>query len=93
MRAIDVLLAVTDVHHLFCHQLGSWVLEGSLAFVDSHNDNLDLNNSHVTRNFAISTPPSGAFRFVRLRQTGRNHKGNNYLAFCALKLFGALSRE
>ena len=62
-----------------CHPK-SWVLEvsndgseGSWAVVDSRENNNDLNDSEMALNFAISAPPSGAFRFVRLRQTGKNH--------------------
>ena len=33
------------------------------------------------------------FRFVRPRQTGKNHKGTNFLVIFALHLFGALYRE
>ena len=78
----------------------SWVLEvsndgseGSWAVVDSRDDNNDLNDKHVTRNFALGTPQGGSFRFVRLRQTGKNHYGNDHLIISALELFGVLSRE
>ena len=78
--------------------LKSWVLEvsndeseGSWAVVDSREDNEDLNDQYVTRNFSLGSPPSGAFRFVRLRQTEKNHKGKDVLAICALELFGTLS--
>ena len=63
----------------------SWVLEvsndgseGSWKVVDRRENNSDLfsRNCPVTCNFEISAPPSGAFRFVRLRQTGKNHTGN-----------------
>ena len=77
----------------------SWVLEvsndgseGSWKVVDSRENNEDLNSSHVTRNFAVSAPPCGEFRFVRLRHTGKNHFGNNDLVICSLEIFGALSR-
>ena len=80
------------------HHPKSWVLEvsndgseGSWAVVDSRESNFDLDGKFVTRNFAVSAPPSGAFRFVRLRHTGKNHRGDDYLAICALELFGALS--
>ena len=80
------------------HHPKSWVLEvsndgseGSWKAVDSREDNNDLNDEHVTRNFSLGTPPSGAFRFVRLRQTGENHWGSDILAICALELFGVLS--
>ena len=76
----------------------AWVLEvsndgseGSCKAVDSRQDNFDLNDKRVTRNFSLGTPPSGAFRFVRLRQTGKNHYGYDTLAICALELFGTLS--
>ena len=84
------------------HQLGpkSWVLEVSNAgsedswvVVDARQNNEDLNARRVTRNFAISAPPSEAFRFVRLRQTGRNHDGDDTLVITTLELFGALSNE
>ena len=82
----------------------SWVLEvsndgseGSWKAVDSREDNNDLNDKLVTCNFAISAPPSVAFRFVRLRQTGKNHcpdlEGSDVLAIGSLELFGALSSE
>ena len=78
----------------------SWVLEvsndgsdGSWAVVDSRENNKELNSKLVTRNFEISAPPSGPFRFVRLRLTGKNHFGDDYLVISALELFGALSRE
>ena len=76
----------------------SWVLEvsnngseGSWAVVDSRENNSDLNDKLVTRNFAVSAPPSGAFRFVRLRQTGKNHDRNDCLWICSLELFGTVS--
>ena len=77
----------------------SWVLEvsndgseDSWVVVDSRENNEDLNSSYVIRNFAISDPVSEAFRFVRLHQTGKNHKGNDYLYLSALELFGAISQ-
>ena len=76
----------------------SWVLEvsndgrqGSWEVVDSRENNEDLNDRHVIRDFAISAPPSGAFRLVRLRLTGKNHMETDRLVISALELFGALS--
>ena len=77
--------------------LKSWVLEvssdggTSWTAVDSRNDNFDLNDKLVTRNFAISAPLSGSFRFVRLRQTGKNHAGNDRLGLSRLEIFGKVS--
>ena len=80
------------------HHPKSWVLEvsndgseGSWAVVDSRENNSDLNDKSVTRNFALSAPRSRAFRFVRLRLTGKNHRGFDYLWICSL--FGAVSAE
>ena len=82
-----------------CHPK-SWVLEvsndgseGSWAVVDSRENNNDLNDWRVTRNFSLGTPQSGAFRFVRLRQTGKNHRNNNMLRLTSLDIFGQLSRS
>ena len=81
-----------------CESLRSWVLEasndgteGSWVVVDSRENNEDLKGEDVTHNFAISAPPSGSFRFVRLRQTGKNHNGANSLQLTSLELFGTLS--
>ena len=78
----------------------SWVLEvsndgseGSWEIVDRRDNNQDLNARLVIRNFAISAPPSEAFRFVRFRQTGKNHRGRDGLQISALELFGTLSSQ
>ena len=78
----------------------SWVIEvsndgsaGSWEVVDRRDDNEDLHGSRVTRNFAISAPTRGNFRFVRLRQTGKNHHGDDVLALSALEVFGTLSSQ
>ena len=75
----------------------SWVLEvsntgseGSWTVVDTRENNGDLNAIHVTRNFAVKAPQLGSFRFVRLRQTGKNAGGNDYLYLNSLELFGTL---
>ena len=77
------------------NHLKSWVLEvsndrseDSWAAIDSRKDNFDLNDSCAICNFAIRAPQSGSFRFVRLRQTGKNHAGNDYLAVARLEIFG-----
>ena len=80
-----------------CSQPRSWVLEisndgsdGSWDVVDRRDDNFLLNASRATRNFAISAPASGSFRFVRLRQTGKNHGGYDDLCLTSLEVFGTL---
>ena len=78
----------------------SWVLEvsnsgseGSWEVVDRRENNEDLKGNYVTHNFAISAPPRGAFRFVRVRQTGKNHDGHDRLYISSLELFGRLSSQ
>ena len=76
----------------------SWVLEvsndgsdESWQVVDRRTDNFDLKAKLVTHNFPISDPPCGSFRFVRLRQTGKNHGGSDSLFLSALEVFGTIS--
>ena len=72
----------------------SWVIEvsndGSLWTEIDRRDNNDLNDKSVTVNFKISDVPSASFRFFRLRQTEKNHRGNDYLFLSALEIFGTL---
>ena len=78
------------------YNIKSWVFEvsndgrdGTWQGVDSRNDNNDLKARSVTHNFPISQT-HGSFRFVRLRQTGKNHGGDDRLPLCALEVFGTL---
>ena len=75
--------------------LKSWVLEVSQngsdwTVVDSRNDNHDLDDSLVTRNFTISQSPKEAVQFIRLHQLA-NQNGNHQLCIAALEIFGTLS--
>jgi hypothetical protein len=70
----------------------SWVVESSLDFVnwteiDRKTDNSDFKDASVA-SFAVSN--SAESRFLRLTQTGKNHRGNNILIICALEFFGTL---
>ena len=74
----------------------SWVFEVSnngkeWKVIDRRDNNSDLKAVYVTRNFAISGRPSEAFRFVRLRQTGKNHSGRYDLVLTSIEVFGTLS--
>ena len=78
----------------------SWVFEGSndgsdgsWVVFDGRNNNEDLNAPHVTHNFAISDPPYGSFRFIRLRLTGKNHNGRDSLRLSSLEIFGTFSSQ
>ena len=76
----------------------SWVLEasndgteGSWLVVDRREDNNELHAPYVTHNFACASSASqGMFRFVRLRQTGKNHNGGDELYLTSLEVFGTL---
>ena len=77
-----------------CH-LKSWVFEASndgktWTTVDRRDNNYDLNDRHVTRNFGVSHGTSERFRFIRLRQTGQNHRGDFCVILTALEVFGVL---
>ena len=78
----------------------SWVIEvsndgteNSWTIIDRRDNNNDLNDSFATVNFKISRVPSDGFRFFRLRQTGKNHLGNEVLSISSLEIFGTLSEK
>ena len=80
------------------HHLKSWVFEASKdgaewTVIDRRDNNDELNDKHVIRNFRISPTPSESFRFIRLRQTGKNHKGKDFLTLTALEIFGFFSEK
>ena len=74
----------------------SWVLEvsndgKSWTEVDRREDSNDLHGTHVCKNFAISSVPSASVRFIRLRQTAKNHSGDYRTVIIALEIFGILA--
>lgn len=80
-----------------CH-LKSWVLEGSKdgeswTVLDQRENNSELNDKNVTRNFTISSNLGECFRFIRLRQTGKSHEGKNYIMISSFELFGSLFKD
>ena len=101
-RVAPTSYSIRTSGHVYAYHPRSWVLEVSNGgsedwdVVDSRQNNDDLNGPHLIRNFAISAPPSGAFRFVRLRQTGKSTSesgagGDDTLCIAGLELFGTLS--
>jgi hypothetical protein len=71
--------------------LKSWVVEGSVdglnwIELDRRPNNYDLNRPVVIRSFSVSK--STDCRFIRLQQTGPNHRNDNNLVFSYLELFG-----
>ena len=82
-----------------CH-LMSWVIEvskdgkeNSWREIDRRDNNSDLNALCVTVNFKISQVPDESFRFVRLKQTGPGHCGNNHADLSSLEIFGTLYEQ
>jgi hypothetical protein len=74
--------------------LKSWVIEGSLdgqrwTELDRKKNDGQLKGRNAYASFAMST--SAEVRMIRLRQTGKNHVGNNYLALSAFEVFGTIS--
>jgi hypothetical protein len=73
----------------------SWVVEGSLdgtnwTELDRQTDNEDFENVEKTASFRISKPVD--CRFIRLSQTGKNHKGTDCLGdLHVVEFFGTLS--
>jgi hypothetical protein len=75
------------------HHLKSWALETSedgskWTEVDKREDNYDLNGSNITKSFQLRRGEN--CRFVRLRQTGKNHCGFDIMMLSAFELFGTL---
>ena len=74
----------------------SWVLEGSQdgrgwEIIDCQENSDALNGKSVTRYFPIRSTGRTSFRFVRIRQTAKNHLGNDYLTFSHFEVFGTIS--
>jgi hypothetical protein len=74
--------------------LKSWVIDGSMdgsswTELARETNNCDLNGSLMIHSFSISK--SIECRFIRLRQTGKNHANNNVLIFYHFDVFGTLS--
>jgi hypothetical protein len=72
-----------------------WVVEGSKdgstwELLDSRNTE-ELNGDSIVKTFNCSSAKSSEFfRFVRLRQTGKNCQGDDYFVLGAVELFGTL---
>lgn len=84
-----------------CH-LKCWVIEGSNSgmdndwkILDSRKDVSELDDRDASATFSLE-PDLGkneCYRFLRLRQTGLNTAGNNYLSLSALEFFGSIVSE
>ena len=94
-RVIPTSYSVRSMGDNYGEHLKSWVIEvsndGSLwTEIDRRDNNYSLTNSYATVNFKIPKVPSEMFRFFRLRQTGKNHRGSYEINITALEIFGTL---
>mgnify|MGYP002472061583 FL=1 len=80
------------------HPMNS-VIEGSNSdndedwiVIDGRNGITDLNNRSVVCNFEIQRQGNEKdfYRYLRLRQTGKNAQGDYYLVFSSLEYFGSV---
>lgn len=81
-----------------CHHLKDFVIEGSNTggkdwkVLDSQNNATCLNGNGVFNTFKIKENLSSDeyYRFLRLRQTGKNFAGNDQLCLNSLEYFGSI---
>jgi len=72
----------------------SWVIEVSSdgaawSEIDRRENNQDLNDRLVTKVFTVARAVE--CRMIRMRQTGKDHNGNDRLSFSAFEVFGVLT--
>ena len=71
----------------------NWVIEGSedgnsWEILDEEKDCSYLNDQSVHHTFDIKNQSSKEFRFIRMRQTGKNWHNDDYLIFDSLEIYG-----
>jgi hypothetical protein len=74
--------------------LKHWAVEGSnnlkdWIVIDAKGDNSDLNDRNRCRTFKCEGS-HGLYRYIRLRQCGKNHRGNDFFFLGNVEFFGAL---
>ena len=74
-----------------------WVVEGSndgsnWREVDRRNTQ-DLNGKSIVKTYSCGSGKDESFRFIRLRQTGKNAGGNDFLMLSGIEFFGTLFRN
>lgn len=77
------------------HFLKSWAIEtsndnNSWNIIDEVQNNTDLKGNLLTHTFPIKKPPNQPIRYLRLRLTGPDWVGSNYLSMNSFELFGTL---
>lgn len=73
----------------------SWVIEGSndnkqWEIVDEENNCSYLNGENLVHTFHINKNNNKEFQYIRMRSTGPNWAGENYLAFSLFEIYGKL---
>jgi hypothetical protein len=75
------------------YYLRSWIFEGSLDGskwneLDQHENDSTTNDEHQIGTFTVSVRDE--YQYLRLRQTGKNVSGHDYLIIYAFEVFGRL---
>lgn len=78
----------------YCHPK-DWVIEGSKdgenwEILDEQSNCSYLNGRSLSHTFKIKNTESKEFRFIQMRQTGSNWKGNDYLLIESFELYGTV---
>ena len=60
--------------------------------LDTRQDETSLSGANASRTFDIEYQ-NGNFRYLRIRQTGHNSSGCDFLTFSALEFIGTLSDD
>lgn len=81
--------------HAFCNLPKSWVIEGSndcdqWEVLDEEINNSSIKQNNVVHTFEMNKPSSKAFRYIRMKNTGPDWGGSNYLFINAIEFYGKL---
>jgi hypothetical protein len=78
------------------NNVGAWTVAGVNAatwtIFDTQTGNATLTAAGQKANFVPATSPTGYYRYYRLRQTGVNSSGNQFLCIGELELYGTARR-
>ena len=80
------------------NHLVSWVLEVSddgstWDAIDERTNTQDLNGNYIVKTYDCNKRSDRFTRYVRLRQTGWNSNGSNYLMLSEIEFFGKLRKN
>ena len=77
------------------YQPRSWVIEGSndnnsWEILDQEDDSPHLHGGNMVHTFTMNRPNSNEFQYIRMRLTGPNWSGDNYMVVCSFEIYGRL---